>query len=406
MSDLNTRQTHPLIPREQNYVLDRKLVSFHSYDRDYKKWPYANHFEVQLPENLRNVQSIRLDTITLPNNQMVFSHEYQNTKLSFSLDPYGKDQLILDITISTGSYTAQQLVTEIQNKMNSEVVKNIVAYAAGYEGFVCQYNEIDNTFWFGNELQYFSLIFDKKHDYGALCPGQEIMFNHYTKWGLPSYLGYKKKIYSSTPTPENYSPSDGVIDEGGEFWFDYDLTPWLLPIGGDTNWIVDVNDPQPLPHILDEIIAKNSTIHNKSSALIFWQKSAKICNINILGDDVIYMELDRYNSIDEIAPYSENTSGLFNNDYHGKVNSAFAKIPVLSKAFQQVSDTRNTSLMNVSQYEPPIEKITKLKFKFRYHDGRLVDFNCIPFSFTIEFNMLHDQQLRMRNVRVPNLYRL
>ena len=140
--------------------------------------------------------------------------------------------------------------------------------------------------------------------------------------------------------------------------------------------------------------------------MIFWQKSAKICNINILGDDVIYMELDRYNSIDEIAPYSENTSGLFNNDYHGKVNSAFAKIPVLSKAFQQVSDTRNTSLMNVSQYEPPIEKITKLKFKFRYHDGRLVDFNCIPFSFTIEFNMLHDQQLRMRNVRVPPLYRL
>jgi hypothetical protein len=228
------------------------------------------------------------------------------------------------------------------------------------------------------------------------------MFNHYTKWGLPSYLGYKKKIYSSTKTPKKYSPS-GVKPMGGDFKFDYSDSPWLI---GNTNYIVDVNHPEPPPHIVSEIIAKNPTIHNNTSAVIFWRKSAKICNINILGDDVIYMELDRYNSIDEIAPYSENTSGLFNNDYHGKVNSAFAKIPVLSKAFQQVSDTRNTSLMNVSQYEPPIEKITKLKFKFRYHDGRLVDFNCIPFSFTIEFNMLHDQQLRMRNVRVPQLYRL
>ena len=50
MSNLNTHQTHPLIPREQTYVLDRKLISFHSIDRDISKWPEANHFEVMLPE--------------------------------------------------------------------------------------------------------------------------------------------------------------------------------------------------------------------------------------------------------------------------------------------------------------------------------------------------------------------
>jgi len=121
---------------------------------------------------------------------------------------------------------------------------------------------------------------------------------------------------------------------------------------------------------------------------------------------VIYMEVDRYNSMDEIAPYSENTSGLFNNDYHGKVKSAFAKIPVPNPSFSQVYDSRNSYLMNISHYEPPLERLTRLKFKFRYHDGRLVNFKCLPLSFTIEFNMLRDEQLRNRIVRMPGLYRL
>ena len=51
------------------------------------------------------------------------------------------------------------------------------------------------------------------------------------------------------------------------------------------------------------------------------------------------------------------------------------------------------------------EKLSKLKFKFRYHDGRLVDFKCLPFSFTLEFNMLRDEQMRARNVRISGLYR-
>ena len=30
-----------------------------------------------------------------------------------------------------------------------------------------------------------------------------------------------------------------------------------------------------------------------------------------MGDDAIYMEIDKYNSMDEIAPYSENTSNAY-----------------------------------------------------------------------------------------------
>ena len=95
MSQFNVQQRRPLIPREQTYVLDRKLVSFHSYDRDVKKWPNSNHFAVELPEDLRNIQSMRLLNIQLPSNQYIFSNEYQNTKLKVTI-PAGDVEITID----------------------------------------------------------------------------------------------------------------------------------------------------------------------------------------------------------------------------------------------------------------------------------------------------------------------
>ena len=39
MSNFNLQTSHPLIQSEQTFVLDRKVISVHSIDRDYKKWP-------------------------------------------------------------------------------------------------------------------------------------------------------------------------------------------------------------------------------------------------------------------------------------------------------------------------------------------------------------------------------
>ena len=109
-------------------------------------------------------------------------------------------------------------------------------------------------------------------------------------------------------------------------------------------------------------------------------------------------------SMDEIEPYSERSNACFNNDYAGKVKCAFAKIPVQCTPYSQVFDSTRAYIANISHYNPPLERVRKLQFKFRYHDGRLVDFKCLPFSFTMEFNMLRDEQLRDMIVRVPPLY--
>jgi len=89
-----------------------------------------------------------------------------------------------------------------------------------------------------------------------------------------------------------------------------------------------------------------------------------------------------------------------------RTNGSFAKIPLKQLPFGQETGSRNNFVLNVFHTDPPIKKIDRLKFKFRYHDGRLVDFKNLPFSFTLEFNMLKDEQLLGRSVRVPTLYNL
>ena len=83
----NVHNNHQLQQRQQNYVLDRKLLTVHSDDRDICKWPYSNNFEIRLPEQYLNIQSMRLVEVVMPANYYTFSNQYQNTKLSFRITP-------------------------------------------------------------------------------------------------------------------------------------------------------------------------------------------------------------------------------------------------------------------------------------------------------------------------------
>uniref|UniRef100_A0A6C0EPP7 Uncharacterized protein n=1 Tax=viral metagenome TaxID=1070528 RepID=A0A6C0EPP7_9ZZZZ len=384
MSQFNVQQQHPLIPREQTYVLDRKLVSVHSFDRDIKKWPNSNSFEIDLPQSLQKIQSMRLLNISLPSNQYVFSNEYQNTKLKIRIsNPISPviSGAIGDyiICINEGSYCPSQLATEIETKFNKMVASQ--ASFPGFNYFKCKYNAVSNKFWFGstNGVK-FELLFGEKLTYKTHC-NQLDVWDNYTRWGLPAYLGYKKQTYSYTMTPPNPWFTN---TPGDPFDFDYEMedgsgNEWLD--GSMNNMIVNLDD-----------LSANSL------------DPSGICNLDIMGDDYIYMQVEKYNSMDEIEPYSENTGGLYNNDYAGKVKCAFAKIPVRCLPYSQMYDSTRNFIANISHYNPPIERIDRLRFKFRYHDGRLVDFKCSPFTFTLEFNMLRDEQLCAMLVRVPPLY--
>ena len=126
------------------------------------------------------------------------------------------------------------------------------------------------------------------------------------------------------------------------------------------------------------------------------------------GDSSIYMEIDKYNYMDEMQPYSEQTNNSRRNDYNGIVNSAFAKLPIIEKPtkivsladFQYTNDPSDQFVGSASFF-PPLDKLSKLKFKFRYHDGVLVDFGGHNFNFTIVLYCYRDEIARSKTLRIP-----
>jgi hypothetical protein len=203
----------------------------------------------------------------------------------------------------------------------------------------------------------FDLLFNKQITYTLDNCDDTVVWDRYTKWGLPSYIGFEKKPYIST------SDISAI-----EFDYTSPATVFVTPLfSGYPVYFVTA----PL-------------------------------TIKIFGENTIYMEVDKYNSYDEIMPYSERTSNMYNNDYNGRVDSAFAKIPISTVPHGQIWESQNSLLFNLTFFDPPLERIQKLKFKFRYHDGRLVDFQDFPFNFTIEFNRLKNEINKAYRVRLPS----
>jgi hypothetical protein len=381
----NTHNTNPLIPRQQHYVLDRKLVSIHSEDRDINKWPNSNHFEVELPHTLENIQSMRLVQCSFPINYYTFSNSYQNTKLSFLIQPSDNtddyysilntaydNSINFTAEIQEGFYCPEELAFELEDKMNQSItsyIKTINPSLSDYENIKVFYDKVGQKYWFGNIKDKMIFLFEKQEIYDLRSCYQPIVWDNYTNWGLPSYLGFEKKTYVSSQALDSQDNPIAIK-------FSYTAA------SPDNIWISPISSSFPIYYITAPFTP------------------------NLVGERVIYMEVKKYNSYDEIKPYSHATNNLYGNDYNGLVNSAFAKIPITNNPLGEQSDSINFFLQNISHYEPTIEKISKLEFKFRYHDGRLVDFKKNNFNFTIEFNQLKNEISKIYNVRVPITYQL
>ena len=117
MQYYNTNQSHPIIQRNREYILNKKLLSVHSNDRNNDKWKNSNEFEITLPENIKNIESIRLNSISIPNKTPIFSNLFQNIKFKFNISGGPTSGYIVEL--EEGTYTIEQLVLSIQNQMNT-----------------------------------------------------------------------------------------------------------------------------------------------------------------------------------------------------------------------------------------------------------------------------------------------
>jgi hypothetical protein len=404
----NTSNSHPLIPNANDYIIYKKYVSIHSEDRDILKYPNSSQFEIEMPEDITNIYSLRLINWTFPSNYNSFSIGNSNVTMYFKItNPYnpGENMVfnpleqaiftclfessdkLFEIVIQDGFYNPTQMVTELQNKFNYVVTQRIQAYLiansltdlltqfntqGGYTKFVIVYNVVGQKIWFGNTSDEFLI------DNEALLLKESNVFcatraqlPEFDFWGLPSNLGLVRQNVPSI------SITDSVTGESSTPRFFYgDVNPgdngyWLLPNPALTNSVVYFIEPA--------------------------------YKINLMGPAYFYMELAGNNCIDETLPYSVSKFTLSTNVTNGITNSSFAKIGIPTTPISQWFDRDS---LPYKMYWPPAERIRKLSIKFRYHNGQLVDFGAFPFSFAIEFTQLFPNQPRKMNNIIQNFQNL
>jgi hypothetical protein len=367
-----------LIERNQSYLLERKIITIHSEDRDVAEFPKSNEFAVRLPEDITNVQSIRLISCVFPSFQYVFSREYQNTKLTvevignISIDADAAERALLEnpyiftIEIEEGFYTPQLLAAEFENKLNAAMTQYLKdnglteisnETAVPYTKFNVRYNEVQHKIIFGNRRDPFAIYANKQEEYVLSC-GQKVVWGQPEKWGLANYIGFDKVEYRAVASDTaNIS---------------YDTPPlWMTPTSDASNLSVWTITPPGM--------------------------------LNIMGEHAFYMELAEHNTIQELSPFPSRTNAAAGSTYGGG-RYAFAKIPLTQMAFSVNYDSINGYLSNITFYKRPLERIRYIRVKFRTHDGRLVDFRNIPYTFTLEFVCLNDELRGTASHRAHHIY--
>ena len=248
----------------------------------------------------------------------------------------------------------------------------------GYSNFIIVYNNVGQKLWFGNKCDGFTLTNETQLLNNTLVDnlycGVKSQLPDFSSWGLPSNLGLNRcnsiSISSSSIkdlVPNNLSYYNGIITPR---FFYGDVTP------GDSGYWLTPNS-------------------NLPGSEVYWLEANY--KINLMGPSHFYMELEGQNCIDETSPYNFSTFTTTTNSTNGRVNSAFAKIAILTTPIAQWFD-KDSSPYKV--YYPAADRIRRLKFKIRYHNGLLVDFGVFNYSFTIEFTIKSSQILRQSNVQL------
>jgi hypothetical protein len=418
--NFNTNTSHPLIQSSQEYMYYKKFVSIHSEDRDQLKYPYPADFEIDIPEDLLNVASIRLVDWSFPANYNTFSLLNSNISMSFVINnPYNPNinnvtdtyiQNIFEalfinlnepiyIYIEEGFYNPQQMVTELTNKFNNAVTLLITSYLTkqinnptttpekkleyqqtqqqlalngGYSNFVIVYNNVSQKIWFGNTCDGFILTNESQGLKNTLADnlycGVKSQSPDFSSWGLPANLGLDRcNVQAISGTSLNNDLS-------------YNLTTYFNIIvprfyygdvfpGDNGYWLV----PNP----------------SYTNSQVYWIEANY--KINLMGPAYMYMELDGQNCIDETVPYNVSPYTLQNSVNNGVANSSFAKIGIPTTPMSQWFDKSSYSY---KYYYPPAERMRRFKIKLRYHNGLFVDFGVFNYSFTLEFVLQMPQMLR------------
>jgi len=419
---------HPLIKNSNQYFLEKKYVSISSEDRDSTRYPNSSEFEIFLPQEYLNIASARLFSWSFPANYNVFAASFFNITMTFKFDKlynpgensysnvladgifaalnyYGDTEIL--VYIEEGFYNPDQMAVELTNQFNSAVnrvinlflddpskwggndytaAKDLFQSSSGYDRFRIVYNSVTQKLWFGNNADQFTLTNESQLLFTRTIVNNNCIRRNqlpeFTNWGLPYYLGFTRCNSKSFTVLEYIE---------------------IFPGDKNINYIKKQNSFVPRFYYGDAVPGSGDNGYwllptLPGAEVYFLQAPLKI---NFMGPAYIYMEIEGWNCIDETSPFNLNFYTVSNNQNNSIVNSSFAKIAVPTTPISQLFDD---SPGPYKYWNPPAERISKIKVKIRYHNGILVEFGNFEYSFMLELNLVKPQQ--EKSYSITNAYDL
>ena len=422
MSQFDISTSHPIIPNAQEYMYETKYLSISSLDIDLNKYPNVANFEIELPQDYCNIQSITLSSWIFPNNLNTFTKLFRNLNMTFIIDrPYrptaayvpaitvppalpSPSYTLLEaifqalyykhnssepnflITIEEGSYTVNQMGYELSNHFNYTVSRYIIQYftdtgdaanlaaflsTGEYVQFIILTDPVTQIMNFGNQSSGFILTngsqINNEIRYRPIC-SQEVgdISPANTLYGLSFSLGFldtRPKEYPSIPT-ENLNDIRFFGEQGT-------TGIWLTPAYNDSNFI------------------------HFAKAPFKWNVFS--------GRYYAFMEIDKFNSLDETQQFNTETGKVT----PGRVNSAFAKMPIYTNSSYPNNNVyyNNQNIDNIIRvFNPPINRIRRLGIKLKFHNGEYLFFAGETFSFTLKFNLFLPQNAKKYTMYKPESF--
>ena len=411
------------------------FVSFDSEDRDMTKYPAANQWSMQLPENYKNIKSISLFDSAIPyKNIYNIHHNYQNnafivtkptsspTETTISFDEFNTDTFITkknlklqlprplepylhttqpkgkNVCISTTNNTnsCDKKYNNIGNNKCSTIAYNYQDWALkrvrgdilvkdpnkfnNKYPYYPEYNETINftDFTLDNNGEINTFLKNGKTYYLVLIPNGTYDITEMVTQ-LTSSL-QQAQIPDITVHP-NLSTKSIYFESTEDYSFEFD-TKIIYP-NCSQNSVFDYNSFWGLGYHLGfnkkkytfstykKMIGKTFISANLTEKYIIPKKSVRLTT-----PTVIYMEIDKYNSICE-----------YRNKYNkisAEQNSAFAKIFIGSDEHFNGNNINSIEYTTVCKNKL-FDRISNFNFKFRFHNGILVEF-IDNFNFTLKLD--------------------
>ena len=320
------KNEHAIIEKPIEIPTQTKLISVYSNSRDKTKYPTASSFEVELPQSLTDITNVSLFDFNMSFKIINISEWYQNTKFTFLLPDISGDTKFT-IEYKRGQYSNNLFADTLSVLMNACVQNTLgdnyngVDYT-NYNNFHTVVSPLDGIFTIYNIndtgiSDKFILPFDVPEKYPINKEQPKMIYENDDYWGLGFQMGFNKEQYTSK--------RDMVT----------------LYTHGDDGNTANIN-------------------------AFLAQSVNSLRMLDMRQDGMAFIEIDELNGNDQTSSYG------------GKVNSWFARVPILYSGYEQDYGGVYGEGVSVS-----LERLSKLKIRLRHFNDVLIDVTNQDFDITL-----------------------